>query len=74
MTTVEPFVPHPDDPDDDRGDVAAADPGAGAPPSAPGFGVEGEEPDQVDAEPSAGPGPAEADIPFRTPEVPGADR
>jgi hypothetical protein len=74
MTTVEPFVPHPDDADDDRDDVAAADPGAGAPPSAPRFGVEGEEPDQVDSEPPAGLGPAEADIPFRTPEVPGADR
>jgi hypothetical protein len=73
MTTVEPFVPHPDDPDD-RGDIAAADPGAGAPPSAPGFGVGGEEPDQVDAERPVGPGPAEADVPFRTPEVPAAER
>jgi hypothetical protein len=74
MTTVEPFVPHPDDRDDNPDVVAAADPGAGAPPSAPGFGVGGEEPDQVDAEPPAAPDLADADTPFRTPEVPDADR
>jgi hypothetical protein len=33
--------------------IPAADPGPGAPPTAPGFGVEGEEPDAVE--------PADAD-------------
>lgn len=42
MTTT-PFEPH-EDPDDE---VAAADPGRGAPKQAPGFGVEDEEPDEV---------------------------
>ncbi|MCK6211152.1 hypothetical protein KZX45_11415 [Georgenia sp. EYE_87] len=28
--------------------IPAADPGPGAPPTAPGFGVEGEEPDAVE--------------------------
>ncbi|HLU97579.1 MAG TPA: hypothetical protein VKZ89_12120 [Thermobifida alba] len=44
--TSRPFEP---DPGLDRlaeGEVAAADPGPGAPPQAPGFGVESEEPDR----------------------------
>ncbi|RZS82752.1 hypothetical protein EV189_3147 [Motilibacter rhizosphaerae] len=48
MSTIEPFVPHPDRDEE----VAAADPGAGAPETAPGFGVEGEQ----------------RDTPFRTPD------
>ena len=69
MTTTEPFVPHPDDRHDGRDAVAAADPGVGAPEPASGFGVAGEEPDQVDAEPSAGVDVGEVDTPFRTPEA-----
>jgi hypothetical protein len=42
MTTT-PFEPH----DDHDQEVAAADPGRGAPEQAPGFGVENEEPDEV---------------------------
>jgi len=55
-----------------RDGIPAADPGAGAPPPAEGFGVGGEEPDrppadegQDDDEGDAGP-PAET--PFRTPD------
>ncbi len=42
MTTT-PFEPH-EEPHDE---VAAADPGRGAPDQAPGFGVEDEEPDET---------------------------
>ncbi|MFI7677346.1 hypothetical protein [Actinophytocola sp. NPDC049390] len=42
MTTT-PFEPH-EEPHDE---VAAADPGRGAPEQAPGFGVAGEEPDET---------------------------
>ena len=41
MTTT-PFEP---DPEFGKPRIAAADPGQGAPEQAPGFGVEGEEPD-----------------------------
>lgn len=70
MSMAEPFLPHP--PRDEE--IAAADAGAGAPDTAPGFGVEGEEPGAhprpegtSDAD---GPGdPAAADdTPFRTPD------
>ena len=56
--------------------IPAADPGAGAPEPAPGFGIGGEEPDRPeeegeDADPEvdarAADGPDE-DPPFRTPE------
>ncbi|PRX43406.1 hypothetical protein B0I33_11524 [Prauserella shujinwangii] len=42
MTTSEPFEPnlHPD-----RDPIPAADPGRGAPDTAPGFGAEGDEPE-----------------------------
>jgi hypothetical protein len=69
MSMAEPFLPHPP-----RGEeIAAADPGAGAPDTAPGFGVEGEEPGAHprpqrtgDAD---GPGEAEPDgTPSRTPD------
>ncbi len=42
MTTA-PFEP---DPQIGRDEIAAADPGAGAPEPAPGFGVTGEEPEE----------------------------
>ncbi|GIG35058.1 hypothetical protein Cpa01nite_04390 [Cellulomonas pakistanensis] len=67
---AEPFLPHPDHDQE----VAAADPGAGAPDTAPGFGIEGEEPGThprpegtSDAD---GPGAGEPadDTPFRTPD------
>lgn len=52
--------------------IPAADPGAGAPPPADGFGVGGEEPDRPEEAPSdqagaAGPDAPE-DSPFRTPD------
>ena len=74
MSMWEPLTPgrhHPDD------EIAAADPGAGAPPPAEGFGVAGEEPDRPE-EATAGTVPAEdspaaaapsRDVPFRTPDA-----
>ncbi len=66
---LEPNLGHRDD------GIPAADPGAGAPEPAPGFGIGGEEPDLVDPteEIPGVPGkdddePAAADPPFRTPE------
>ena len=60
-----PFEPHLGRPDEG---IPAADPGAGAPPPAEGFGIGGEEPDRPE---EAGTGeraePAE-DPPFRTPD------
>lgn len=40
-----PFTAGPDD-----GGIPAADPGAGAPPTAPGYGIEGEDPDVLGPE------------------------
>jgi hypothetical protein len=54
------------DPSDDG--IPAADPGAGAPSPAAGFGVGGEEPDRV---PEGDPGDeqdADVETPFRTPD------
>jgi hypothetical protein len=49
--------------------IPAADPGAGAPPPADGFGVGGEEPDRPEEEPTDEAGNAVADDPpFRTPD------
>jgi hypothetical protein len=48
--------------------IPAADPGAGAPPPAEGFGIGGEEPDrpeETDADAGAAP---RGDPPFRTPD------
>jgi hypothetical protein len=75
---MDPFSP------DDRQGIPAADPGAGAPPQAPGYGPAGEEPDRpAEVEAPAGEdtgadedtGVAEAadgadggDPPFRTPD------
>ena len=47
--------------------IPAADPGAGAPPPAEGFGVAGEEPDRAEGEPHDG-DVAASDPPFRTPD------
>ena len=63
MTTapLEPDLPPPGD------GIPAADPGAGAPPPAEGFGVEGEEPDRADGS-AEGSAPVARDTPFRTPD------
>jgi hypothetical protein len=63
-TPMEPNLGREDD------GIPAADPGAGAPPPADGFGVGGEEPDQPEEPPAQ---PAEearpdGDPPFRTPD------
>jgi hypothetical protein len=70
MTMMGPFLPYPAGEDEYR--VAAADPGAGAPPPAPGFGEAEGEPDLVDDTPEPGsvdpvPERPAAEIPFRTP-------
>ena len=64
MTMPPPFSADPSDADG----IPAADPGAGAPEPAPGFGVGGEEPDVIadgDAEPAHAP---REETPFRTPD------
>jgi hypothetical protein len=54
--------------------IPAADPGAGAPPPADGFGIGGEEPDRPEEAPPQEAAPREADAegnqepPFRTPD------
>ena len=50
--------------------IPAADPGAGAPPPADGFGVGGEEPDRQEQKPAddAVDAVADDDPPFRTPD------
>jgi hypothetical protein len=63
MTTpMEPDLPGGDD------GIPAADPGAGSPPPADGFGIGGEEPDR----PEEATGDADAELPagtpFRTPD------
>ncbi|WP_232797063.1 hypothetical protein [Blastococcus atacamensis] len=61
-----PFEPHLGRPDEG---IPAADPGAGAPPPAEGFGVGGEEPDRPEEGTAASPAAAGADDPpFRTPD------
>ncbi|NEK85588.1 hypothetical protein GCU60_07415 [Blastococcus saxobsidens] len=67
MSMSTPFEPHLGRPDEG---IPAADPGAGAPPPAEGFGVGGEEPDrpeQSDA-PDTGDSDGRGDPPFRTPD------
>ena len=64
---LEPNLGHRDD------GIPAADPGAGAPEPAPGFGIGGEEPDLVDpteevSAPAADGGADGDDPPFRTPD------
>jgi hypothetical protein len=71
----------PMEPDLGRGDdgIPAADPGAGAPPPADGFGIGGEEPDRPNGAGTEDVGPQDADAhgtedgpdddpPFRTPD------
>ena len=54
------------DPSDEG--IPAADPGQGAPEPAPGFGVEGEEPDVSGGDEDAEGRPAPSEPPFRTPD------
>ena len=67
MSMSTPFEPHLGRPDEG---IPAADPGAGAPPPAEGFGVGGEEPDRPEeADPAATGGTGDGgDPPFRTPD------
>jgi hypothetical protein len=68
MSMSMPLEPNVGTPDDG---IPAADPGAGAPPPAEGFGVGGEEPDRPEEAPAAAGGAgdaATADPPFRTPD------
>ncbi|MGY1771073.1 hypothetical protein [Blastococcus sp. SYSU D00813] len=58
---LEPELPKTDD------GIPAADPGAGAPPPAEGFGIEGEDPDRAEGDPDPEPRAA-GDPPFRTPD------
>ena len=76
-TPMEPNLGREDD------GIPAADPGAGAPPPADGFGIGGEEPDRPeevdrgaqDSQPSADAGGQHADPPpFRTPNPTGVSR
>jgi hypothetical protein len=65
-TPMEPDLGREDD------GIPAADPGAGAPGPAEGFGIGGEEPDRPEEaepqQPSADDGGQHADPPFRTPD------
>jgi hypothetical protein len=69
MSMSAPFEPAPGTPDDG---IPAADPGAGAPPPADGFGIEGEEPDRHAGQhadpPDDPPARPRDDVPFRTPD------
>lgn len=75
MSMSEPLEPNPAalSGRDDEQTIPAADPGTGAPPTAAGFGVGGEEPDpggEADAHPT-GADPTDAqggEPPFRTPD------
>ena len=63
--------PFSSDPSDDG--IPAADPGAGAPPPSPGFGIGGEEPDVVPDGEQTGQDAQKNDLPagdtpFRTPD------
>ncbi|KUP96189.1 hypothetical protein [Thermobifida cellulosilytica] len=51
--TSRPFEPNPRLDRIGDEEIAAADPGPGAPPSAPGFGPEAEEPDRPEADRAA---------------------
>ena len=59
---MEPNLPGGDD------GIPAADPGAGAPPPAEGFGVGGEEPDVPEQTTGAPDARMPSDTPFRTPD------
>ncbi len=67
------MMPPPFSADPDDGGIPAADPGAGAPEPAPGFGIGGEDPDVVAPEDPRPEEDAEADpsaqeTVFRTPD------
>jgi hypothetical protein len=73
MSMGDPMTPHQQQPGDE---VAAADPGAGGPPPAEGFGVGGEEPDRPEEADETGRTAGEVatpDTPF-TPPDPGTVR
>ena len=63
MSQAEPILPSLPDPDDG---IPAADPGAGAPPPAEGFGVGGEEPDRPPEHRAGDDGAEEAAAPSET--------
>lgn len=70
MSMSMPLEPNLSTPDEG---IPAADPGAGAPPPAEGFGVGGEEPERPEEPPaeatgSGGGAAAPDDPPFRTPD------
>ena len=65
MSMAEPFLPVDPQPD---GGIPAADPGAGAPPPAEGFGVGGEEPDRPEETSAVGPEVHPGPNVFRTPD------
>lgn len=68
MSQAEPLMPHLSDPHEE---VAAADPGQGAPPSAPGTGVGGEDPDTLSTSDDTTPDQDRVhgqETPFRTPD------
>ncbi len=68
MSMSMPFEPNLGTPDEG---IPAADPGAGAPPPAEGFGVSGEEPDRPEEAAADDAGPPTVppdDVPFRTPD------
>ncbi len=62
-TPMEPNLGRQDD------GIPAADPGAGAPPPADGFGIGGEDPDRPEeAVPETAGADGDGDTPFRTPD------
>ena len=68
MSMSSPLEPHLGRPDEG---IPAADPGAGAPPPADGFGIGGEEPDrpeETEGAADASPADPPAGTPFRTPD------
>ncbi|VTR76158.1 hypothetical protein [Cellulomonas hominis] len=65
MSAAEPLLPHAGPTEDT---VAAADPGPGAPPPAPGFGIGGEEPDVAEDATGDEEATPPRDTPFRSPD------
>ncbi|MCA0146799.1 hypothetical protein [Blastococcus sp. LR1] len=65
MSMSSPLEPHLGQPDEG---IPAADPGAGAPPPAEGFGVGGEEPDRPEETDAPTPAAQGETPPFRTPD------
>jgi hypothetical protein len=64
MTMPPPFSADPSEADG----IPAADPGAGAPEPAPGFGVGGEDPDVIADEDADRSDVPQGESPFRTPD------